>query len=212
LRRTCATGLPALEGDPSREGDGGPRSAASWYSCARLLERTTRRVLPPEAGAAFYARAARILSDVDAAESELANLGGKPRGTLRVSAPVSLGERHLAPLLPELLARHRKLRIDLSLSDQFVNLLAERIDVALRVGPLVDSTLERSRGGAYQSVVVVASPSYLARADHPESPRDLSRHNCLRYSNVTAAREWRFRGRRAEISVPGLARRGAIST
>lgn len=168
---------------------------------ARLLERTTRRVRPTEAGAAFYARAARILSDVDDAENELANLGGKPRGTLRVSAPVIFGERHLAPLLPGFLARHPELRIDLSLSDQFVNLLAERIDVALRVGPLVDSTLVRSRVGAYQSIVV-ASPGYLARVGHPETPRDLSRHNCVRYSNVTAAREWRFRGRRGEVSVP----------
>ncbi len=82
-----------------------------------------------------------------------------------------------------------------------MNLLAERFDVALRVGPLVDSTLVRSRVGAYQSVVV-ASPSYVARAGLPENPRDLSRHNCIRYSNVTAAREWRFRGRRGEVSIP----------
>lgn len=168
---------------------------------ARLLERTTRRVLPTEAGAAFYARATRILSDVDEAENELASLGGTPRGTLRVSAPLIFGERHLAPLLPAFLAHHPGLRIDLSLSDQFVNLLAERFDVALRVGPLVDSTLVRSRIGAYQSMVV-ASPSYVARAGLPETPRDLSRHNCIRYANVTAAREWRFRGRRGEASIP----------
>ena len=168
---------------------------------ARLLERTTRRVVPTEAGAAFYARAARILSDVDEAENELASLGGAPRGTLRVSAPVIFGERHLAPLLPAFLAKHPELRIDLSLSDQFVNLLAERFDVALRVGPLADSALVRSRVGGYQSMVV-ASPAYLARAGRPETPQDLARHNCVRYSNMTAAREWRFRGRRGEMSIP----------
>jgi DNA-binding transcriptional LysR family regulator len=168
---------------------------------ARLLERTTRRVLPTEAGAAFYARASRILSDVDEAENELASLGGKPRGTLRVSAPVIFGERHLAPLIPAFLARHPDLRLDVSLSDRFVNLLAERFDVALRVGTLVDSTLVRSRVGVSQSFVV-AAPSYLARAGRPETPRDLARHNCIRYSQVTAAREWRFRGRRGETSMP----------
>jgi DNA-binding transcriptional LysR family regulator len=172
---------------------------------ARLLERTTRRVVPTEAGAAFYARAARIVSDVDEAESEIASLGGAPRGTLRVSAPVILGERHLAALLPPFLARHPEMRIDLSLGDQFVNLLADRFDVALRVGPLVDSSLVRSRIGAAASVVV-AAPRYLARAGRPQSPGDLlrQRHNCMRYSNVSVAREWRFRQGPRETAVPVL--------
>jgi DNA-binding transcriptional LysR family regulator len=170
---------------------------------ARLLERTTRRVVPTEAGAAFYTRAARILSDVDEAESEIASLGTAPRGTLRVSAPVIFGERHLATLLPPFLARHPEMRIDLSLSDQFVNLLADRFDVALRVGPLVDSSLVRSRVGTAASVVV-AAPGYLARAGRPQSPRDLLRHNCIRYSNVSVAREWRFRQGARETAVPVL--------
>ncbi len=168
---------------------------------ARLFERTTRRVVPTDAGAAFYARASRILSDLDEAENELATLGGKPRGTLRISAPVILGERHLAPLLPAFLARHAQLRIELSLSDHFVNLLAERIDVALRVGALVDSSLVKKRVGSAASVVV-AAPSYLERAGYPETPMDLARHNCVRYSQISAAREWRFMRRGKEISVP----------
>jgi len=167
----------------------------------RLLERTTRRVLPTDAGAAFYTRATRILSDLGEAENEIATLGGEPRGTLRVSAPVLLGERHLAPLLASFLARYPGLRIELVLNDQFVNLLADRFDVALRVGALADSTLVRSRVG-YADGVVVAAPSYLARAGHPKSPRDLARHNCLRYSQITAAREWRFRGKRGDTTVP----------
>lgn len=168
---------------------------------ARLLERTTRSVMPTEAGAAFYARAARILADVDEAENEIASLGGRPRGTLRVSAPVIFGERHLAPVLPAFLERCPEVRLDLSLSDQFVNLLEERFDVALRVGPLVDSSLVRVRVGTTAGLIV-ASPAYLARAGGPGSPGDLSRHNCLRYSHVTAAREWRFRGPRGAVSVP----------
>lgn len=167
---------------------------------ARLLERTTRRVVPTEAGAAFYERAARILADMEEAEKEVATMGGTPQGTLRVNGPVILGERHLAPLLPPFLDRHPAVRIELSLSDAFVNLLAERFDVALRVGPLADSTLVRSRVGSAASLVV-AAPSYLARAGRPAHPRDLARHSCLRFSHVPAAREWRFRGPRGEVPV-----------
>jgi DNA-binding transcriptional LysR family regulator len=167
----------------------------------RLLERTTRRVVPTEAGAAFYARARRILSDVVDAEHEVATLGGAPRGTLRVSAPVIFGERHLAPLLPAFLSRNPAVRVELSLGDAFVNLVADGFDVALRVGPLSDSSLVRSKIGTVESVVV-AAPSYLARAGIPETPADLARYNCLRYSNVTAAQEWRFRCGRGQASVP----------
>jgi DNA-binding transcriptional LysR family regulator len=168
---------------------------------ARLFERTTRRVLPTEAGAAFYARVTRILSDVDEAENEIATLGGEPRGTLRISAPVILGERHLAALLPPFLLRHPELRIDLSLGDHFVNLVADRIDVALRVGALADSSLVKKRVGVVASLVV-AAPSYLERAGRPETPIDLARHNCVRYSRIIAAREWRFMRRGKVVSVP----------
>jgi DNA-binding transcriptional LysR family regulator len=168
---------------------------------ARLLERTTRRVAPTDAGAAFYARAARILADVDEAEHAVASLGGTPRGTLRVSAPVIFGERHLAALLPEFLRRFPDVRLDLSLSDRFVDLLEEHYDVALRIGPLGEGSLVRVRVGS-TAAIVVASPDYLERAGRPSVPADLTDHNCIRYSLVTAAREWRFKGPRGEISVP----------
>lgn len=167
----------------------------------RLLERTTRRVLPTDAGAAFYARAARILSDLGEAEDEVATLGGKPRGKLRVSAPVLLGESQLAPLLQPFLAKYPELEVELVLGDAFVNLVADRFDVALRVGALVDSTLQRLKVGE-TTTVVVASPSYLERFGRPETPRDLARHNCLRFSNVTAAHEWRFRSKRGDMTAP----------
>ena len=168
---------------------------------ARLLERTTRRVLPTDAGASFYGYAARILSELGEAENEISSMGGKPRGTLRVSAPLLLGERHLVPLLAGFLAKYPDVRVELTLSDTFVNLVAERIDVALRVGSLVDSSLVRVKIGAARGVVV-ASPAYIARAGRPEQPRDLSGHVCLRYANVPAAKEWRFRGPRGEMTVP----------
>jgi DNA-binding transcriptional LysR family regulator len=168
---------------------------------ARLLERTTRKVAPTDAGAAFYARAARILADVDEAEHAVASLGGAPRGTIRVSAPVIFGERHLAPLLPAFLDRYPDVRVDLSLSDRFVDLVEEHFDLALRIGPLAEAALVRVRVGGTASIVV-ASPSYIARAGRPEEPADLAHHNCLRYSLVTAVREWRFKGPLGEMSVP----------
>lgn len=169
----------------------------------RLLERTTRRVLPTDAGAAFYAHAARILSDLVDAENEISTLGGKPRGTLRVSAPLLFGERHLVPLMAPFVAKYPDLRIELVLGDAFVNLIADRFDVALRVGALDDSSLVRVKVG-HAAGIVVASPAYLARAGRPETPQDLARHNCLRFSNLTAAQEWRFRGKRGAMTVPVL--------
>jgi DNA-binding transcriptional LysR family regulator len=118
-----------------------------------------------------------------------------------VSAPVIFGERHLAPLLPAFLDRYRDVRVDLALSDRFVDLVEEHFDVALRIGPLGLSSLVRVRVGGTASIVV-ASPGYLARAGRPEVPGDLANHNCLRYSLMTASREWRFKGPRGEISVP----------
>jgi len=169
---------------------------------ARLLERTTRVVMPTEAGATFYARASRILEELEDAASETQTLGGAPRGLLRVSAPVIFGERHLAPLLPAFLRRYPDVRVDLSLNDRFVNVVEEHVDVALRIGQLADSSLTRVKVGAVP-YCVVASPAYLDEAGAPTTPAELVRHNCIRYSRVSTAHEWRFRGPSGAIfSVP----------
>lgn len=167
----------------------------------RLLERSTRRVLPTDVGASFHARAVRILSDLGEAENEVASLGQLPRGILRVSAPLLLGERHLVPLLAGFLAKYPDIRVELALGDTFVNLLADRFDIALRVGSLADSSLVRAKIGVAKGMVV-ASPAYLARAGTPETPRDLTRHVCLRYANIPAAQEWRFRTKRGISTIP----------
>lgn len=93
----------------------------------RLLTRTTRTVVPTEVGAAFYARAARILADLEEVEHEITSHGGAPRGKLRVTAPVVFGERHLAPLLPGFLARYPDVRVELSLDDRHVSLVEEHL-------------------------------------------------------------------------------------
>lgn len=166
----------------------------------RLLERTTRRVALTDAGQELHERAIAILAAVDDAEAALTRHAGTPRGTLRVSAPVILGERHLAPLLGELVGAHPELHVDLALADRFVNLVEEGFDVAVRIGRLDDSSL-KVRRLARVPVLVVGSPAYLARRGTPRRPEDLARHECLRYSLVPARHEWRFRVRGREVSV-----------
>jgi DNA-binding transcriptional LysR family regulator len=162
----------------------------------RLLERTTRHVALTEAGASLYARCAKVLAAVADAEEELAELHGAPRGTLRISAPAGFAASHLVPLLPELLARHPDLRVDLVVNDRFVNLLEEGFDLAIRIGGrLADSSLVARRLGSV-AVQTCASPAYLERRGVPRRPRDLLAHECLRFGLMTTRAEWQFRGPR----------------
>ncbi|MGF1467042.1 MAG: LysR family transcriptional regulator [Sandaracinaceae bacterium] len=167
----------------------------------RLLERTTRRVAPTGPGALFYEHTLRVLQALEDAERAVGHLATAPRGTLRVSAGALFGERHVAPLLPAFLAAHRGVRIELRVSDRFVNLLEEAVDVAVRVGRLEDSSLRARRLGEVRTLVV-ASPAYLEARGTPMHPGALLDHVCLRYSLVPTGREWRFAGPEGEISVP----------
>jgi len=117
---------------------------------AQLLTRTTRQVTPTEAGLSVYQHCLRILREVEDAELAVAGFSGVPRGLLRVSAPVYFGELHVAPLLAELVRKNPELRIELSLNDRFVDLVAEGFDLAVRIGrisgaSLIARTLCRSR-------------------------------------------------------------------
>lgn len=164
---------------------------------ARLLNRTTRRLSLTEVGAAFYERCARIVSELEEAELAVTHLSSEPRGTLKLNAPVTFGQLQIAPAVPELLARHPELRIDMLLSDRVVDLVEEGFDVAIRIGTLPDSTLV-ARRLAPDRRVVCATPGYLERYGRPHTPADLEAHNCLGYSFLGAQSEWRFRGPRGE--------------
>ena len=175
----------------------------------RLLQRTTRRLTLTEAGAAYFARAAAALGELDAANEELATLSGEPRGHLRVSAPGYLGALHLAPLLGEFLKRHPAITLDLDLSNRLVDLVQERFDVAVRISAPTDSTLV-ARALAPCPTVVAATPDYLERRGTPREPADLVDHECLIYGLMRMPHEWRFRrrtrrggeGRGRWVSVP----------
>lgn len=156
----------------------------------RLLQRTTRRLSPTEAGALYFQRAQRILLDLEEAASEVGELQNAPRGKLRVSAPMSFGVLHLAPALPAFLESCPELELELSLSDRFVDLIEEGIDVAVRIGRLADSTLI-ARHVAPIRRVVCASPAYLARCGTPSHPAELAAHAGLSHLGMGPA-EWRF--------------------
>lgn len=158
---------------------------------AALLTRTTRKVALTEAGSALFEHASRILREAEQAGARISESSGEIRGTLRVATGISLGQEHLARLIPELLALHPALRVELVLDDRMNDLVAEGLDVAVRIGgPDVSGLLSRRLGST--ALLTVASPSYLARAGAPSHPRELAAHECIRYSNLSAAEEWRF--------------------
>ena len=159
----------------------------------RLFNRTTRRVRLTDLGQAFYERAARILGDLAEAERAVIELHGTPSGKLAVSLPLAFGRRHVMPHLPAFLDAHPQVRLDLSFSDRFVDLVEDGIDVALRIGELADSSLI-ARRLAPNRRVVCAAPAYVARHAPPRRPADLVDHNCLVYTYRAMRNEWRFHG------------------
>jgi DNA-binding transcriptional LysR family regulator len=165
-----------------------------------LLMRSTRSVVPTEAGRIFYERARRTIEEADeavvAARGSASGLSGK----LRVSTSVCLGRLHVIPNLPAFLAEHPALDIDLVLDDRNVDLVNEGIDVALRVGAMPDSNMTARRIAEGRSVVV-ATPAYLQRWGTPTSPGDLSSHQAIIYTRGSGGESWKFRKGAAEVSV-----------
>lgn len=166
----------------------------------RLLSRTTRGVSPSEAGLEFKASAERILLELQEAEDAVAQRSGDVAGRLRVSVPLAFGVRHVAPVLAELLARHRRLSIDAVYTDRLVDLIAERFDAAVRLGVLTDSTLVARRIAPIRAAVV-ASPGYLAEHGRPKTPDDLRAHQCLIYTGTRQPQQWRFRAGKRWLSI-----------
>lgn len=173
---------------------------------ARLLHRTTRRVAPTQDGAAFYERCLRVIADVEEVEALFRQSPGNPTGTIRVDVPGRIGRLILAPALPSFLDRYPGIRVDLGMTDRAVDLVADRVDCALRVGPLGDSGLI-ARPLGQMEFVNVASPAYIARFGRPETPADLARHQAVLYASPTTGRveewEWLEGGALRTLAVPG---------
>jgi len=158
----------------------------------RLLNRTTRSVSLTESGRAFYERCVQVLADLEEAEQEASRAAVVPRGTIKLTAPVNFGVRHLAPAIADFLAEHAEVRFDVSLSDRIVDLLEEGFDLGIRVGTAGPEHLVARKLGETR-VVPCASPEYLARRGAPQTPEDLQRHDCFTYEYVTPKNVWRFR-------------------
>lgn len=169
----------------------------------RLIDRTTRRLAPTEAGRALYERA---LGVVEAYEAAAAGAREAPvRGLLRIAAPVQFGRRHVAPLAAGFLDSHDAVEIELLLNDRNVDLIEEGIDVAVRIGTLADSSLA-ARPVGHVRRQWVASPAYLARHGTPKVPADLALHEAL-LGTSRGAMEWTFGGGRRRGAPAHLAGR-----
>jgi len=156
-----------------------------------LFHRTSRRLTLTESGKRLAEHAQRILAEANAAEEAAHDAATAPEGIVRLAAPMSFGLTHLGPILADFLLVHPGIQIDLHLSDARIDIVAEGIDIALRIADLPDSSL-RARRLCPISLYVVASPAYLAQRGRPTHPAQLAEHACLIYSNATAP--WRFSG------------------
>ncbi|WP_063553203.1 LysR family transcriptional regulator [Burkholderia territorii] len=157
-----------------------------------LLNRTTRQVTLSDAGAVYYARAKRLLEELAEADALVSDRGDEPSGPLRVSVPVAYGMRRIAPHIGAFLARYPKLDLDLQLTDERVDLVAGRIDVAIRLGEAAPSAEVVARQlGTFQRFVV-ASHDYLAAHGAPATPGELVDHQCLRFHFGGDQQAWSF--------------------
>ncbi|MEE9590200.1 MAG: LysR family transcriptional regulator [Hyphomicrobiaceae bacterium] len=144
----------------------------------RLFDRNTRKIRITEEGQILLEHVERVLIDVDAAKAAVLRNRLAPKGTLRVTAPASLGRRHIRPGICEFLDLYPEIRVNLSLTDRLVDIIEEGFDVAIRTGSLPDSQLIAKRL-APDHYYILASPEYLAKNGVPETPQDLTGHNCL---------------------------------
>ncbi|WP_242150686.1 LysR family transcriptional regulator [Sphingomonas sp. BAUL-RG-20F-R05-02] len=160
-----------------------------------LFHRTSRKLTLTESGTGLAEHARRILADAEAAEEAARDAATAPAGLIRMTAPMTLGMVQLAPMLADFLAEHPGIEIDLNLSDSRVDIVAEGIDVALRIANLPDSSLRARRLGPIRTYVV-AAPTYLERHSRPTHPAQLGEHACLGYTNVSGP--WRFTGPNGE--------------
>lgn len=156
-----------------------------------LFHRSTRAVALTDAGAAFLGEARRILADLAGAEREVRGGQADPRGQLYLTAPATFGRLHVLPVVRALLEQHRELGVRMMLIDRNVRIVEEGIDVAVRIGPLADSSLKAVRIGAVRQMLA-ASPAYLARRGAPERLAELADHDLIGTMGPRAVNEWQF--------------------
>jgi LysR family transcriptional regulator for bpeEF and oprC len=158
---------------------------------AQLLRRTSRGLSLTGAGQAYYESAVRLLGDFEAADAQIGKGQVSPSGLVRAAMSAGFGRMYVIPRLTEFFARFPEVTIDLDISERYVNLIEEGIDVAIRMGHLTDSTLVAQRVGT-MDVVTVASPEYIARHGEPATPDDLASHASVAFMSRGAPWTWEF--------------------
>lgn len=170
-----------------------------------LFHRTSRRLTLTDSGRGLAERAQRILEEGAAAEEAALDAASAPSGLVRVAAPLTFGIRTLAPAMAEFMVANPGIRIDLRLSDAFVDIVGEGIDIAIRIAELPDSSL-RARRIAPITGYIIGSPGYFEQHGRPRHPADLAHHACFAYTNVSNPDVWRFRkagGEEAVVRIDG---------
>jgi DNA-binding transcriptional LysR family regulator len=168
---------------------------------ATLLHRTTRRIRLTDEGRQYHEHCRIILGQLREAEATLASRRLEPHGKLTVTASVMFGRRYVTPIMNEFARRYPKLSVELLFVDRVVNLIEEGIDVALRIGPLQDSSLVAIPVGRVRRVVC-ASPKYLRAHGMPRRPEDVRAHRCVRFTGLAPRSEWPFRADARALSIP----------
>jgi len=170
----------------------------------KLLQRTTRKLVLTDEGAAFLEDCQRILAELEEAEAAVSERSARATGHLLVSAPAGFGRQHVAPLVPSFVAEHRDVTVNLILNDRVADVIGEGVDVAIRIASLLDSNLVAVKL-ADNHRVVVAAPGYLKRHGTPRTLDELARHNCLAISSEGSQRGWTFQqdGKAVTLKVAG---------
>ena len=171
---------------------------------ARLLARTSRKLKLTEVGCDYYERCLPILMEIDEAEATVRSMTSNPSGVLRVNVPVSFGQRHVIPRMSEFMRAYPNVKLDIMLLDRQVDLVAEGVDVAIRIGILDDSSLIARRLGDSPRLLV-ASKSYLQKHGRPNHPDELKNFDCLVYSLLGTGNIWHFlhQGKEFTVGVKG---------
>jgi DNA-binding transcriptional LysR family regulator len=164
----------------------------------RLLNRTTRKLSLSETGQAYYERAVQLLSDLDDADALAESTHATPRGTIRLSCSAAYGVMHLAPAIAEFQNKFPDVKFDISLSESFVDLVEEGLDLAIRIGELGDVNLIAKKIGETE-LIACASKAYLEKRGTPKHPRDLINHNCFSYAYLSTKDHWRFIDKSGEV-------------
>jgi DNA-binding transcriptional LysR family regulator len=172
----------------------------------RLLQRTTRKLALTPEGLALHEHAARMVAAAD--DAAAAGAADRPRGLLRVDAPVAFAQDYLAPPIAAYLERYPDVRVEITMSDRFIDLVSEGVDVTIRIASRLAGTGLVARKLTADRTVLVAAPAYLARRGTPVVPEDLAQHDCLVYSLLKDSEEWTFRspGGKQPIVLPIRAR------